>query len=237
MSGNRANAAAIQRRTNAPQSQQGVRQQPPTPPTQQMRQQGQGQRIPTQGGVPQQFQKQQQNFNRPPPPKLSVSDAIGLVTLRLGRVESILQALPPLEHIVTSSSDQSENDIGENNRIVDEAVFTNITTRLQKIEDGDQGFIGTISDRFKSIEDSDIVTDSRLFNVEQQINLLQNTIESLTSELSSVKTLLETTQEVNSLLNTKIDDFMKTQSQSQLQVNTESSEEDLPSNDEEQHDD
>ena len=61
---------------------------------------------------------------------MSVSDAIGLITLRLGRVESYIKQLPPLDQIGANSSEE----ISENMRVVDEAVFTNIVARLEKIE-------------------------------------------------------------------------------------------------------
>ena len=63
-------------------------------------------------------------------PRLSISDAIALVTLRLGRVENIIQNMPM----------DSQNDNGvehdENVRMVDVAVFENIVSRLDSLEKG-----------------------------------------------------------------------------------------------------
>ena len=85
MSGNRANASAIQRRTNNPppvrsSSSSSSRYTPP-PPTPQ------------------------------PNPKLSVSDAIALITIRLGRVETFINQLPPLDQLESFSSSHTEEPI------------------------------------------------------------------------------------------------------------------------------
>jgi len=121
MSGNRANASAIQRRTNGQQQQQATS----------VRGGGNQRSVAAQGRQMQQQQPQvRQN------PKISVSDAIALTTLRLGRVESFINALPPLDQIGTSSGSGSGEGVSlnENMRVVDEAVFTSITTRLDNHE-------------------------------------------------------------------------------------------------------
>jgi len=101
MSSARSNAAARSRRAggDAP------------PPPQQMNgrpgQQIQGQQM--QGGA-----------------KLTISDAIALITLRLGRVEQIVQNMPV----------DNQSDLGENSRVVDDAVLANIVHRLENLEKG-----------------------------------------------------------------------------------------------------
>lgn len=131
MSGNRANAAAIQRRTNGAQSNVappgGSR---PMQGQQQMQQQQMRQPVGRPGQQMQQQQMQQQPMQNP---KMSVSDAIGLISLRLGRVETFIQQMPPLDQIGMNSSGES-GEVGENMRVVDEAVFTNIVARLEKLE-------------------------------------------------------------------------------------------------------
>ena len=126
MSGNRANSAAIQRRTssNSPPPTSKLQTKPnynqPPPPPQYAQQQY--------------TQQQQQQYTPPQPnPKLSFSDAIALITIRLGRVETFINNLPPLDQLEQySSTSQPENN--ENMKIVDEAVFKNIVSRLDKLE-------------------------------------------------------------------------------------------------------
>ena len=61
------------------------------------------------------------------PAKLSVSDAIALITLRLGRVEQIVQNMP-VDGQIGAGAD------GENIRIVDNEVFENMVERLDVLE-------------------------------------------------------------------------------------------------------
>ena len=62
-------------------------------------------------------------------PKLSVSDAIGLITLRLGRVEQIVQT------IQTSPNDPTSIPEGnDNSALVDKQVFDHIVKRLDILE-------------------------------------------------------------------------------------------------------
>ena len=95
MSGNRANSAAIQRRTNV-----GA-------PVQQQQQQGrQAVQTPQRGNMSQQPQRSTNQQQQQPrnnshvvqepmqTPKLSVSDAMALVSLRLGRVETFINSMP-----------------------------------------------------------------------------------------------------------------------------------------------
>ena len=99
MSGNRANAAAIQRRTMSAQSNVAPPGTSRPQQQQQMRPQMQQQQMRPQQ---QQMRPQQQQMQQQQPmqnPKLSVSDAIGLITLRLGRVETFIQQMPPLDQI------------------------------------------------------------------------------------------------------------------------------------------
>jgi len=128
MSSSRANASAISRRTNGPgpapvkqvnNAKQDFRQP--------QRQQSQG-------------QSQTQNFNNydsntselNKPPKLTLQQAIGLTTLRLSRVETMLENLPNFDNLQFEST--NETSIPENMRVVDEAIFNNIVSRLEKIE-------------------------------------------------------------------------------------------------------
>lgn len=81
----------------------------------------------------QQQQQQQQTQNSLPFQKLSISDAIGLITLRLGRVEQWI--------IETDHDDESKqsvvgdtSNIPNNHKIIDNSVLTSIINRLDSLE-------------------------------------------------------------------------------------------------------
>ena len=82
-----------------------------------------------QQATPQKQQKQQQQPSNPglTHAKLSISDAIGLITLRLGRVEQIIQE-GDFGHGTSSSS------IPDGTQIVDKSVINSIINRLDSLE-------------------------------------------------------------------------------------------------------
>jgi hypothetical protein len=89
-------------------------------------------------GLGQKPQMQQQGLKQQQPqpqsrPKLSVGDAFGLVTLRLGRVEQFMIQLQ--EHGGISSG--NNNSIPENSQLIDKSVFTNMISRLDGLEKKD----------------------------------------------------------------------------------------------------
>jgi len=142
MSSGRANASAVQRRT----ANNGGSGQNPARVSFQPQQQPQ-QRQPQQQPQQQYNQRNQNQQQYPYPqvamvhPKLSVSDAIALITIRLGKVETFINTLPPLDQLeLYSSSNSSQSFSGqeqtsnENMRIVDEAVFKSIVSRLDRLE-------------------------------------------------------------------------------------------------------
>jgi hypothetical protein len=77
-------------------------------------------------------QQQQQQQNSLPFQKLSISDAIGLITLRLGRVEQWIIESDNDESNENSSYDKS--GIPENHKIIDNSVFNSIINRLNSLE-------------------------------------------------------------------------------------------------------
>ena len=86
---------------------------------------------------PQQYQqfydKQQQQQTSLPFQKLSISDAIGLITLRLGRVEQwIIETDHDEESKQSISGDIS--DIPNNHKVIDNSVLTSIINRLDSLE-------------------------------------------------------------------------------------------------------
>lgn len=115
MSSSRANAAARQRRAGDTQS---------TPQQSSYNSTGSKTR----------FVQQQQEAPQPPMnPKLSISDAIALITLRLGRVETIVSNYDPN---AGQSSGNHQMNYDENMRLVDEQVFNSIVSRLDVLEKG-----------------------------------------------------------------------------------------------------
>ena len=79
----------------------------------------------------QQMQQMQQPSNGMPFSKLSVSDAIGLITLRLGRVE---QFVIDYENGEIATGSQSEANIPNNSKIIDNSLLANIINRLDALE-------------------------------------------------------------------------------------------------------
>jgi len=78
-------------------------------------------------------QSQQQSQASLPFSKISISDAIGLITLRLGRVEQWIIETDHENEIQEQNPSQGMN-IPDNSRIVDNSVFSSIVNRLETIE-------------------------------------------------------------------------------------------------------
>jgi hypothetical protein len=138
MSSSRSIAAARNRRVNeAPK-----RPEPPKPPPSFQSQQ-------------QQQQQTQQGQSQVPFSRISVSDAIGLITIRLGRVEQLLQKTD----LTNISSKPLE--LPPNSQIVDNSVFQTILSRLDLLEKRDAdlkkelvGEMTTLVSEFRSIVDT-----------------------------------------------------------------------------------
>ena len=85
---------------------------------------------------PQQYQQfydkqQPQPQNGLPFSKLSISDAIGLITLRLGRVE---QWIIETDHDEENRETNETDNIPTNHRVIDNSVLTSIINRLDSLE-------------------------------------------------------------------------------------------------------
>jgi hypothetical protein len=124
MSGNRANVAARNRRAG------GVEIAPP--------QQSINNR-----------QKNVQSQNQAPP-KISISDAIGLVTLRLGRLETFVNTI---NHEGLPANANFE--LGENEHLVDGNVFDSIVSRIDSLEN-----------QISSLKSNNNSTDNSMSNIE-----------------------------------------------------------------------
>ena len=147
----RSNAAARNRRAGGadaqPQNGPGQQRANPTPGQQQQRpnsMQGQQQR-------PNSMQGQQQRPNNPMqgqqqhppgivvgqqniPAKMTIGDAIGLITIRLGRVENAVADIQADMPSVDEEGNYVEHNPNPNARIIDESVFNSIVSRIEKIE-------------------------------------------------------------------------------------------------------
>ena len=157
MSSSRSIAAARNRRASDA---------PPTPQPQQTRP---NTSINSANSLKPQQQPQQQQKKPPTPPpqsniqfnKISVSDAIGLITIRLGRVE---------QYLIDNHNNTESNELPVNTRLVDNSVLLSVVERLEKLEQYMQSRtndLETIDLRLsdlesrndENVEDEDVVVD------------------------------------------------------------------------------
>jgi hypothetical protein len=207
MSSSRANAAARQRRAGDTQT---------TPQ----------QSSYNSSGSKTRFVQQQQEPPQPPMnPKLSISDAIALITLRLGRVETIVSNYDPN---AGSGGGNHQMNYDENMRMVDQQVFNSIVSRLDALEKGrNVGAVsGVIEQRLGVLEKNQkiliekqqqtpvVVTqgpaETMVVNglTEEQLKPMEESIESVKSELSSLKDLLLKLQSFTMETNQKLADIV-----------------------------
>ena len=103
---------------------------------------GQQQQMPRQkqqSAAYQQVQNSQQQEKASLPfSKLSISDAIGLITLRLGRVEQWVIETDH-ENEVNGHSESGSLNIPENSKIIDSSILNNIVSRLDSLEKREPG--------------------------------------------------------------------------------------------------
>lgn len=99
----------------------------------------------------QQQQQQQQSQNGIPFQKLSISDAIGLITLRLGRVEQwIIETDDETQSKHNNSSNSME--IPDNHKVIDNSVLSSIINRLDSLEKN-MGPFSSSSDEFNKLNE------------------------------------------------------------------------------------
>ena len=197
MSSNRANASARQRRAGEPV---GLQQQ----------QQQQQRMQPGRGGVrPGMSDPQQQQ--QPMNPKLSISDAIALITLRLGRVETIVSNLP---NEPRGDGEGVGQVYDENMRMVDQNVFNSIVTRLDTLEKNQKLLIekqkavpvsqNTAAPPIKQMVQETIIKDVS----DEKIEPMRETIQVLKDEVSELKDLLMKLQSFTMETNKKLTDIV-----------------------------
>jgi hypothetical protein len=113
---------------------------------------GRGQQPPQNNAYQQVQQSQQQTKNSLPFSKLSISDAIGLITLRLGRVE---QWVIETDH--ENETNQMSSDIG--NGVDNSSVLTSIINRLDSLEKKEPGTNNSSEEITKLTEQLTRITD------------------------------------------------------------------------------
>lgn len=144
---------------------------------------------------PPQMQGQQMPQQMQIPPKLSVSDAIALISLRLGRVEQIVQNMP-----VDGQSNIGAD--GENIRIVDNEVFENMVHRLDALEKGQQ----EIATR-KPVISSNAAPVTQVINNDVSKDFSES-VEVLKAEMVQVKELLLNLQSFTMQTNQRLADVV-----------------------------
>ena len=145
MSSSRSIAAARNRRVNEPPK--------PPPPTLQT------QTRPVQSQV--------QGQSQVPFSRITVSDAIGLITIRLGRVEQLL-----------NKNDFSSKELPPNSQIVDNSVFQTILSRLDVLEKKETSFADLKNEILTEISglvnDFKSVVDTRFQEIDEAFVELEN---------------------------------------------------------------
>lgn len=203
MSSARSNAAARNRRAGDPPGQpiqQGR-------PGQVLVGQGQGQGM----RQPPQYQQQQQQ-QQPQQTKMSLPDAIGLITLRLGRVETVVQHLqtdlPTGDYSGGGGGGNGGGgvDLPDNMRVVDEAVFNSIVSRLNQLElEHKQLAIKTQKASTPAAAPVQL-KDERFSQIKENVEILQ-------AEIVQIKDLLLKLQSFTMETNQKLADIIFTDKQ------------------------
>ena len=146
-------------------------------------------------GSSQQQQPQQPQMN----PRISISDAIALITLRLGRVENLIQNMPVDSPNGSGSGAGSNLEQDENMRMIDVTVFENIVSRLDNLEKGQKN----VSDIQIKQQNQQIQQHTQY---QQQLNSLKLSTASQSFSSSYTPTIIDTKSEENiSKLNDSVD--------------------------------
>jgi hypothetical protein len=200
MSGNRANAAARNRRAGG-----GPEMQAPIPGRGGMVP-GRGMPVPGRGFGPspqqmQQIQQAQQMQQQqmpapapgvPGPTQMTVQNAVTLMSIRLGRLETFMQKM----------EGEGEGAENENSRIVDDGVFNSIVSRLDALERGHK-----------------LLSGSKPVTTNESNDQLLETVNDLKSEVSELKDLLLGLQSFTMQTNQKLVDIVFSQEEEQDQEN------------------
>ena len=116
----------------------------------------------------QQQQQQMSQQGASPFSKLSISDAIGLVTLRLGRVEQFIIDFENGEIEGHHPNSGGGSSIPENSKIVDNSVLTTIVNRLDALEkrEGSSSVASSVASLEKEMKEAKDLLSHLLFKYE-----------------------------------------------------------------------
>lgn len=160
----------------------------------------------------QQQQGQQQNDSVGGFSKISIPQAITLITLRLGAVESKLIALDEMPH--SSSSVDFEGH--ENMSLIDNSVIQSITSRLESLEKRSGSSvsgstsgpeINLLKQQFEALKQAVIQTKNSSVSIVKDNKDLKMQVDNLKKELSETKELLNALQNMTMDNSQKIMDF------------------------------
>jgi len=127
--------------------------------------------------------------------KLSVSDAFALVTLRLGRVELIINKLQS-EGILDANNNLTSETLGKNNNNFDDTILQNIITRLdgldKKTVSNDlnqklQSQYNVLSEDVKQTKEVVMKLQSFIMDISQKLNSFITTQESINEEFFDLR--------------------------------------------------
>ena len=127
--------------------------------------------------------------------KLSVSDAFALVTLRLGRVELIMNKLQT-EGILDANNNINSENLGNNNNNFDDTILQNIITRLdgldKKTVSNDlnqklQSQYNVLSEDVKQTKEVVLKLQSFIMDISQKLNSFITTQESINEEFFDLR--------------------------------------------------
>jgi hypothetical protein len=155
------------------------------------------------GGAGLDIRPQQAEPQQVQQPKLSISDAIGLITLRLGRVENVVQ------HLQTDLPKSEATSLATPTNYVDQSAFTAITKRLEAIEQKQK----------TAIVPAPVLAPAPVpFSLPENL-VTRETVEKLENELKEVKEILlklqSFTMDVNGKLVTALFDNSKEEAKEQ----------------------
>jgi len=132
-------------------------------------------------GGNQNMQQQQQQLEQDQSTKISVSNAIGLITLRLGKLEKMINEVSEEGGFSNNENNNSMSSIPPNMKLVTDEVFENIVNRLNLLESKiinyqtEMSDIKTTLDNFSSLLSSFINdTNDKFVDYENALSEIEN---------------------------------------------------------------